>query len=87
MHKLKKIINSFESKLDKKSKQQNKNRLNEGCFVYELEADSTIPSDTYFLMHFLGEINIDLEKKLKIIYYQNKIKMEDGHYIMMVNLI
>ena len=87
MHKLKKIINSFESQLDKKSKQQNKNRLSEGCFVYELEADSTIPSEYILLMHFLGEINLDLEKKLKIIYYQNRIKTEAGHYIMTVNPI
>ena len=35
MHKLKKIINSFESQLDKKSKQQYKNRLREGCLVNE----------------------------------------------------
>ena len=74
MHKLKKIINSFESQLDKKSKQQNKNRLSEGCFVYELEADSTIPSEYILLMHFLGEINLDLEKKIKnyLLSKQNK---------------
>ena len=74
MHKLKKIINSFESQLGKKSKQQNKNRLSEGCFVYELEADSTIPSEYILLMHFLGEINLDLEKKIKnyLLSKQNK---------------
>ena len=41
---LKKKINSFNQKLKAKVKQQNKNKLKEGCFVYELEADSTIPS-------------------------------------------
>ena len=74
MHKLKKIINSFESQLNKKSKQQHRNRLSEGCFVYELEADSTIPSEYILLMHFLGEINLDLEKKIKnyLLSKQNK---------------
>ena len=51
MHKLK-IIKSFDSKLNKKSKEQNKYKLKEGCFVYELEADSTIPSEYILLMHF-----------------------------------
>ena len=74
IYKLEKIVDSFESKLDKKSREQNKNRLNEGCFVYELEADSTIPSEYVLLMHFLGEINIDLEKKIKnyLLSKQNK---------------
>ena len=31
--KLKKIIKSFDSKLNKKSKEQNKYKLKEGCFV------------------------------------------------------
>ena len=87
MHKLKKIIKSFDSKLNKKSKEQNKNKLNEGCFVYELEADSTIPSEYILLMHFLGEINLNLEKKIKNIFYLNKIKMEVGLYILMVSQI
>ena len=74
MHTLKKIIKSFESRLDKKSKEQNKNRLNEGCFVYELEADSTIPSEYIILMHFLGKINLDIENKIKkyLLSKQNK---------------
>ncbi len=74
MHTLKKIIKSFESRLDKKSKEQNKNRLNEGCFVYELEADSTIPSEYVILMHFLGKINLDIENKIKkyLLSKQNK---------------
>ena len=52
MHKLKKIIKFFDLKLEKKTKEQNKNKLDEGCFVYELEADSTIPSEYILLMHF-----------------------------------
>ena len=61
--------------LNKKAKEQNKNRLNEGCFVYELEADSTIPSEYIILMHFLEKLNLDLEKnKIKNIFYLNKNK-------------
>ena len=66
MHKLRNILKNFDSKLDKKFKEQNKNKLNEGCFVYELEADSTIPSEYILLMHFLGEINLNLEKNKDI---------------------
>ena len=28
------------------------NKLKEGCYVYELEADSTIPSEYILLMHY-----------------------------------
>ena len=52
MYTLKKIIKSFDTELNKKAKEQNKNKLKEGCFVYELEADSTIPSEYILLMHF-----------------------------------
>lgn len=74
MYTLKKIIKSFDTELNKKAKEQNKNKLKEGCFVYELEADSTIPSEYILLMHFLGEIDIDLEKKIQryILSKQNK---------------
>ena len=74
MDTLNKIIKNFDSKLDKKFKEQNKNKLVEGCFVYELEADSTIPSEYIILMHFLGEIDLGLEKKIKryLLSKQNK---------------
>ena len=74
MHKLKKIIKFFDLKLEKKTKEQNKNKLDEGCFVYELEADSTIPSEYILLMHFLGDIDLNLENKIKnyLLSKQNK---------------
>ena len=43
MYTLKKSLN-FDKELNKKQKNK-KNKLKEGCFVYELEADSTIPSE------------------------------------------
>ena len=63
MNILKKKINSLNHKLKAKVKEQNKNKHKEGCFVYELEADSTISSEYIFLMHFIGEIDIHLEEK------------------------
>ncbi len=64
MHKLNGIIKSFDLQLKKKLNDQRKFKLSEGCFLYELEADCTIPSEYILLMHFLGEIDIKLEKKI-----------------------
>ena len=86
MNILKKKINSLNHKLKAKVKEQNKNKHKEGCFVYELEADSTISSEYIFLMHFIGEIDIHLEEKIKNYLYQNKIKMEGGLFFLMVIL-
>ena len=74
MNILKKKINSLNHKLKAKVKEQNKNKHKEGCFVYELEADSTISSEYIFLMHFIGEIDIHLEEKIKnyLLSKQNK---------------
>ena len=70
MNYLKKKINSFNKKLKSKVKEQNKNKLEEGCFVYELEADSTIPSEYILLMHFIGEIDTNVSVKAEV----NKLK-------------
>ncbi len=64
MHKLDGIIKHFDLKLKKKLSDQKQFKLKDGSFVYELEADCTIPSEYVLLMHFLGEINIRLEKKI-----------------------
>ena len=44
MHPLEKIIKPFDTLIEKRIADQKKNKLNEGCYLYELEADSTIPS-------------------------------------------
>ena len=74
MHHLKKIIKPFEGLIKKRVKDQHNNKLNEGCYVYELEADSTIPSEYILLMHFVGEINVKLEIKIQnyLLSKQNK---------------
>ena len=76
MHHLEKIIKPFEVLIKKRIKDQNNNKLREGCYVYELEADSTIPSEYILLMHFMGDINIKLE--IKIQNYLLKKQNKDG---------
>ena len=51
-----------------------KKKLREGCYLYELEADCTIPSEYILLMHFLGDINLKLENKIQkyLLSKQNK---------------
>ncbi len=65
MNKLKIIINSASKKFNKLLKDQESKKLKEGCYVYELEADITIPSEFIILMHFLGNINLKKQKKIK----------------------
>ncbi len=68
------LIKIYNFNLKKEISRQNKNKLTEGCFVYELEADTTIPSEYIMLMHFRGQINLKLQDKIKnyIIEKQNQ---------------
>ena len=77
MHRLEKIIKPFEGLIKKRIKDQNNNKLKEGCYVYELEADSTIPSEYILLMHFMGDINVKLEIKIQN-YLLNKQNKDGG---------
>lgn len=36
----------------------------DGCWYFELEADSTIPAEYILMMHYMGEIDKDLEAKI-----------------------
>ena len=74
MHDLKKILNSSEKRISTLLKRQEVNKLKEGCYVYELEADSTIPSEYILLMHYLGDINLDIQEKIVkyLLLKQNK---------------
>lgn len=49
----------------------------DGHYVFELEADATIPAEYVMLRHFLGEAR-DLEKERKIGVYLRRIQGEDG---------
>ena len=74
MDKLKSLIDSEKVKIKKLLQNQKAFKEKDGCFVYELEADVTIPSEYILLMHFLGKIDLKLEKKITkyIISKQNK---------------
>ena len=50
----------------------------DGHFVFELEADATIPSEYILLRHFLGEI--DAEREEKIARYIRSVQNENGSW-------
>lgn len=50
----------------------------DGHFVFELEADTTIPSEYVLLHHFLGEI--DIEREAKIGRYVRDLQSKDGSW-------
>jgi len=50
----------------------------EGYWVFELEADCTIPSEYIFMMHYIGEIDEVLQAK--IANYLRSRQSEDGSY-------
>jgi squalene-hopene/tetraprenyl-beta-curcumene cyclase len=50
----------------------------DGYWVFELEADCTIPSEYIMLMHYLGEINEPLQAKIAV--YLRSRQSEDGSY-------
>ena len=64
MKSLKDIIDNFQHSYSKLLKNQNRKKLKQGCYVYELEADTTITSEYILLMHFLGKIEIKLQEKM-----------------------
>ncbi|MEM8838756.1 MAG: squalene--hopene cyclase [Pseudomonadota bacterium] len=50
----------------------------DGHFVFELEADTTIPSEYILLRHFLGEIDADREEKIG--RYVRSLQSDDGSW-------
>ncbi len=44
----------------------------DGHSVYELEADVTIPSEYIIFMHFLGEVNVQIQNKIKKYILRNQ---------------
>ena len=53
MDDINKLLQSRKISLENILSKQENYKLNEGCYVYELEADSTIPSEYILLMHSL----------------------------------
>ncbi len=50
----------------------------DGYWVFELEADCTIPSEYIMMMHYLGEVNEPLQAKIAV--YLRSRQSEDGSY-------
>jgi len=49
-----------------------------GYWVFELEADCTIPSEYIMMMHYLGEIDLELQRKIAV--YLRSRQNPDGSY-------
>ncbi len=49
-----------------------------GYWVFELEADCTIPSEYIMMMHYLDDINEELQSKIAV--YLRKRQADDGSY-------
>src|SRR3990167_5571406 len=49
----------------------------DGHWCYELEADCTIPAEYIILMHYLDEIDLDLEAKIAV-YLRERQNIEGG---------
>jgi squalene-hopene/tetraprenyl-beta-curcumene cyclase len=50
----------------------------DGYWVFELEADCTIPSEYIMMMHYLDDINVELQEKLAV--YIRSRQASDGSY-------
>lgn len=50
----------------------------QGYWVFELEADCTIPSEYIMMMHYLGEIDSGLQEKIAV--YLRRHQSSDGSY-------
>lgn len=77
MNNLKSILNSNLKTFNNLLKKQKLKKLKEGCYVYELEADTTIPSEYILLMHYLGRIDVVIQEKM-INYIIGKQNSEGG---------
>ena len=78
--KIENIINHCKKKLLNDQKK-------DGHWIYELEADTTIPSEYILMNHFLGIKEVSLERKLATYIKKNKIQMGVGHYFGMESQI
>ena len=70
------IVSESKKNISKKIK-------NDGHSVYELEADVTIPAEYILMMHFLGDIDVKTEEKIR--NYILKIQNEEGGWPLFFN--
>ena len=70
-------LNAINKRIQIEMSSIKKKIINKNHIVFELEADSTIPSEYIIMMHFFGEIDIKLEKKITK-YLLNKQNKDGG---------
>ena len=75
--------NFFSNLIDKAIKNEKKIMDKNGYISYELEADVTIPSEYILMMHFLGDIDTNIQEKIKI--YILRIQNEEGGWPLFFN--
>lgn len=76
-------INDIENVISSQRSQLLNEQQSDGHFVFELEADTTIPSEYVLLRHFLGEI--DSEREAKIGSYVRGLQNQDGSWPLFYN--
>ena len=75
--------NALSNIISQSKKNISKKIKDDGHSVYELEADVTIPAEYILMMHFLGEIDVKIEEKIK--NYILKIQNEEGGWPLFFN--
>ncbi|MGD8326509.1 MAG: squalene--hopene cyclase [Sphingomonadales bacterium] len=70
------LLGQVEAKIEAASKGLQGRQMEDGHWLFELEADATIPAEYIFLMHYLDEIDEELEKDLA--KYLRRIQEDHG---------
>jgi squalene-hopene/tetraprenyl-beta-curcumene cyclase len=74
------VITSFDKQLDRSIARAShflmEHQHPDGYWCFELEADCTIPAEYILMMHFMGEIDEDVEAKIAV--YLRSHQCEDG---------
>src|SRR5215218_9399087 len=71
------LVHGLEDDIDRAARALTRRQRDDGHWVFELEADATIPSEYVLLRHYLGEPD-DLELERKIAVYLRRIQGEHG---------
>jgi squalene-hopene/tetraprenyl-beta-curcumene cyclase len=71
------LVHGLDEDIDRAAQALTRRQRDDGHWVFELEADATIPSEYVLLRHYLGEPD-DLELERKIAVYLRRIQGEHG---------
>jgi squalene-hopene/tetraprenyl-beta-curcumene cyclase len=69
-------VREFEVNVAKATKALIDQQRPDGHFVFELEADATIPAEYILLKHFLGEVDGEMDRRVAV--YIRRIQLESG---------